>query len=583
MLTLSGVSKRYGYQVVLDDVTWTVPIGARVGLTGPNGAGKSTLLKIVAGSLEPDAGQVAVPRGSRVGYLPQHILGLGGASVLDYALAAFAELHALERRKSDLEHQLATVDPSDGDYESILGRYMAACEEWDHVGRYDLESETETVLRGLGFGDGDMDRDVGELSGGWQMRLALAQLLLKRPDVLLLDEPTNYLDLEARNWLEEFLAAYPGTVVLVAHDRYFLDVAVDRIAEVLHGKVTDYAMNYSRYLIEREARLEQARAAYQNQQEEIERIESFISRFRYQASKAALVQSRVKQLEKIDRLKPPDGHDRVLKIRLPEAPRGGRITIELRGIRKRFGDNEVYGGVDVAVERGARVALVGPNGAGKTTLLEIMAGALEPDDGARIVGHNVKIGYFAQDDAEALKSDRSVLAEMMAVADAETAPHVRGLLGAFLFSGDAVEKRVGVLSGGERSRLVLAKLLLEPANCLLLDEPTNHLDLTAKEVLLDALRGYGGTIVIVAHDRYILDELPTQVIEVGHGRAVRWLGNYEDYLRQKAAAEARAAEAAARGAAQRPSRRGVQALPGGGAARPPAAPGAGGRQRASMK
>jgi len=575
MLTLSGVSKRYGYQVVLDDVTWTVPIGARVGLTGPNGAGKSTLLKIVAGSLEPDAGQVAVPRGSRVGYLPQHILGLGGASVLDYALAAFAELHALERRKSDLEHQLATVDPSDGDYESILGRYMAACEEWDHVGRYDLESETETVLRGLGFGDGDMDRDVGELSGGWQMRLALAQLLLKRPDVLLLDEPTNYLDLEARNWLEEFLAAYPGTVVLVAHDRYFLDVAVDRIAEVLHGKVTDYAMNYSRYLIEREARLEQARAAYQNQQEEIERIESFISRFRYQASKAALVQSRVKQLEKIDRLKPPDGHDRVLKIRLPEAPRGGRITIELRGIRKRFGDNEVYGGVDVAVERGARVALVGPNGAGKTTLLEIMAGALEPDDGARIVGHNVKIGYFAQDDAEALKSDRSVLAEMMAVADAETAPHVRGLLGAFLFSGDAVEKRVGVLSGGERSRLVLAKLLLEPANCLLLDEPTNHLDLTAKEVLLDALRGYGGTIVIVAHDRYILDELPTQVIEVGHGRAVRWLGNYEDYLRQKAAAEARAAEAAARAAAQKTGGRGTP--------RPPAAAGAGGRQRASMK
>ncbi len=541
MLTLSAVSKRYGPQVVLDDVTWTVPVGARVGLTGPNGAGKSTLLKIIAGVVEPDAGQISVPKGTRVGYLPQHVLGLGGISVLDHALAAFADLYALEQRKRDLEHQLATVDPQSESYASLLDRYMAACDEWDHLGRYDLESETEAVLRGLGFGDADMDRDVGELSGGWQMRAALAQLLLRRPDVLLLDEPTNYLDLEARTWLEEFLAAYPGTVVLVAHDRYFLDVAVDRIAEVLHGKVTDYPMTYSRYLVEREMRLEQARAAYQAQQEEIARIESFISRFRYQASKAALVQSRIKQLEKMERLKPPDGHERVLRIRLPEAPRGGRVTLELRGVGKRFGAHEVYGHVDVTIERGARVALVGPNGAGKTTLLKLLAGVLSPDAGERIVGHNVRIGYFAQDHAESLRTDRTVLAEMMAVATAETAPHVRGLLGAFLFSGDAVEKRVGVLSGGERSRLALAKLLLEPVNCLLLDEPTNHLDLTAKEVLLEALRDYGGTIVLVAHDRYILDELPTQIIEVGHGQALRWLGNYEDYLRQKGAAQAAAA------------------------------------------
>jgi len=543
MLTLSAVSKRYGPQVVLDDVTWTVPVGARVGLTGPNGAGKSTLLKIIAGVVEPDAGQISVPKGTRVGYLPQHVLGLGGRSVLDHALAAFADLYALEQRKRDLEHQLATVDPQSESYASLLDRYMAACDDWDHLGRYDLESETETVLRGLGFGDADMDRDVGELSGGWQMRAALAQLLLRRPDVLLLDEPTNYLDLEARTWLEEFLAAYPGTVVLVAHDRYFLDVAVDRIAEVLHGKVTDYPMTYSRYLVERETRLEQARAAYQAQQEEIARIESFISRFRYQASKAALVQSRIKQLEKMERLKPPDGHERVLRIRLPEAPRGGRVTLELRGVHKRFGAHEVYSHVDVSIERGARVALVGPNGAGKTTLLKLLAGVLSPDAGERIVGHNVRIGYFAQDHAESLRADRTVLAEMLAVATAETAPHVRGLLGAFLFSGDAVEKRVGVLSGGERSRLALAKLLLEPVNCLLLDEPTNHLDLTAKEVLLEALRDYGGTIVLVAHDRYILDELPTQIIEVGNGQAVRWLGNYEDYLRQRAAAEAAAAAA----------------------------------------
>jgi ATP-binding cassette subfamily F protein 3 len=542
MLSLAGVSKRYGPQVVLDDVVWSIPDGARVGLAGPNGAGKSTLLKMIAGELEPDSGTIAMPRGARVGYLPQHILGLGGRSVLDHALEAFAELHELERRRRDLEEQLATVDPSADDYQAIMDRYMAVCEEWDLRGRYDLESETETVLRGLGFQDVDMDKDVGTLSGGWQMRAALAQVLLRRPDVLLLDEPTNYLDLEARNWLEEFLASYPGTVLLVAHDRYFLDVAVDRIAEVLHGKVTDYPMNYSRYLEERETRLEQARAAYESQKEEIERIESFISRFRYQASKAALVQSRIKQLEKMERLPPPDGHaERVLRIRLPEAPRGGRITLALHGARKRYGDREVYGGIDLAIERGLKVALVGPNGAGKTTLLKLLAGVLPLDGGTREVGHNVRLGYFAQDHAESLNSERTVLNEMLSVADVDTAPQVRGLLGAFLFSGDAVEKRVGVLSGGERSRLALAKLLLEPSNCLLLDEPTNHLDLAAKEVLLDALLAYGGTVVIVAHDRYILDRLPTQIIEVGHGQAVRYHGNYEDYLRQKAAAEAAAA------------------------------------------
>jgi ATP-binding cassette subfamily F protein 3 len=540
MVSLAGISKRYGSQVVLQDVAWSVPLGARVGLTGPNGAGKSTLLKILAGEIEPDAGTVALPRGARVGYLPQHILGLGGVSVLDHALAAFADLHALEGRRAKLEHQLATVDPESDQYASIMDRYMAVCEEWDHRGRYDIESETETVLHGLGFGDADLDGDVGALSGGWQMRAALAQLLLRRPDVLLLDEPTNYLDLEARTWLEEFLAVYPGTIIMVAHDRYFLDVAVDHIAEVLHGKVTDYPMNYSRYLEERETRLELARAAYEQQKAEIERIEGFISRFRYQASKAALVQSRVKQLERIERLPPPDGHERALKIRLPEAPRGGRITLGLEGARKRYGDNEVYGGIDLAIERGARVALVGPNGAGKTTLLKLLAGVLPLDAGRRTVGHNVRIGYFAQDHAESLDGGRSVLDEVMSVATVETAPHVRGLLGAFLFSGDAVEKRVGVLSGGERSRLALSKLLLEPVNCLLLDEPTNHLDLTAKEILLGALVAYGGSIVIVAHDRYILDRLPTQVIEVGHGHAVRYLGNYEDYLHQKAAAEAAA-------------------------------------------
>ena len=538
MLNVSGISKRYGGQVVLADVTWGVPDGARVGLTGPNGAGKSTLLRIIAGEVEPDAGAVALPRGATVGYLPQHILGVRGVTVRAHALSAFAELHELEARRAAVEHALATVDPASEDYPRVMERYVAVCEEWDHRGRYDTESEAEAVLRGLGFRGDDLGRDCSELSGGWQMRAALAQLLLRRPDILLLDEPTNYLDLEARTWLEDFLTAYPGTVIMVAHDRYFLDVTVDRIAEVLHGRVTDYPMTYSRYLEERERRLELARQAYEEQKAEIERIEAFVHRFRYQASKAALVQSRVKQLEKVERLPPPDGHERVLKIRLPEAPRGGRAVVELAGARKRYGDVHVYDGADVLIERGQRVALVGPNGAGKTTLLKLLAGVLPLDAGSRTLGHNVRLGYFAQDHAEMLDADRTVLEEVMGAASIEAAAHVRGLLGAFLFSGDAVEKRVGVLSGGERSRLALAKLLLAPANCLLLDEPTNHLDLTAKEILLEALLAYAGTLVIVAHDRYLLDRLPTQMIEVGNGHATRYLGNYEDYLATKSRAAA---------------------------------------------
>ena len=546
MLQLAGIAKRYGSQLVLDDVTWTVPDGARVGLTGPNGAGKSTILRIIAGELEPDRGTIALPRGTRVGYLPQHVLGTRGVTVLAQALTAFADLHALAGRRAELEHALATVSPEKPEYAALLERYTAVCEEWDHRGRYDTDAEAEAVLRGLGFRTEDLGRDCGELSGGWQMRVALAQLLLRRPDLLLLDEPTNYLDLEARTWLEEFLAAYPGTLVMVAHDRYFLDVTVNHIAEVLHGRVTDYPMTYTRYLEERVERLELARAAYEQQKSEIERIEAFVHRFRYQASKAALVQSRVKQLEKIERLPPPDGHQRSLKLRLPEAPRSGRAVLELTGAAKAYANVRVYEDAQVLVERGQRIAIVGPNGAGKTTLLRLLAGVLPLDGGERRVGHRVALGYFAQDHAEMLDPEGTVLDEIMGAASVDTVPYVRTLLGAFLFSGDAVEKRVGVLSGGERSRLALAKLLVEPTNCLLLDEPTNHLDLTAKEVLLDALRGYAGTLVLVAHDRYLLDQLPTHVIEVGSGRAERYVGNYEDYLRAKASAAVTAPGAPAR-------------------------------------
>jgi ATP-binding cassette, subfamily F, member 3 len=534
MLSLAAVSKQYGSQVVLRDVDWSVVAGERVGLAGANGAGKSTLLRVVAGLVEPDRGEVCFKKGATVGYLPQEIIGSSGQTVLVSALSAFDEIHALEARCRDLEHRLESADPSADGYAQLMEEYTAAREQWDHRGSYDLESRAEAVLAGLGFREVDFQRDVGEFSGGWQMRVALARLLLQRPDVLLLDEPTNHLDLEARNWLEEFLGTYPGAIVVVAHDRYFLDVTVTRISEVENGRLTDYACNFSRYETQKEERLEQARHAYEVQQEEIERMESFIRKFRYQASKAKLVQSRIKQLEKLERLEVPPGTKK-LHIRLPGAPRSGRIVLELRQARKSYDELVVYEGLDLALERGERVALVGPNGAGKTTLVKLLAGVEPLTAGERRVGHNVELGYFAQDQANVLDPAKNVLGEMMAVAPYDMVPRLRDLLGAFLFGGDAVEKPTSVLSGGERNRLALAKLLLRSVNCLLLDEPTNHLDIHAKDVLLEALENYEGTIVLVSHDRYILDALPQCVIEVGHGHAVRYLGNYEDYLRKKVA------------------------------------------------
>jgi len=536
VLNVSGLSKRYGSQVVLDSVNWFVPKGGRVGLVGPNGAGKSTLLRMIAGQIEPDAGAIVLPKETTVGYLPQEVFGISGRSVLAHALEAFAELRGLEDECRRVEHELAELPADDPRHDAVMERYAELRGEWDARGMYDMEAQAERVLAGLGFRPGDFARDCGEFSGGWQMRLALATLLLRRPDLLLLDEPTNHLDIEARNWLEDFLAAYQGTIIVVAHDRYFLDVVANQISEVSHGTVTDFNTNYSRYLVEREERVARQAQAYREQQEEIERIQSFINRFRYQASKAALVQSRIKQLEKIERLKPPEGY-RAIHFKFPQPPRSGRAVLELRGACKRYGDLEVYRGLDLVIERGRKVALVGPNGAGKSTLIKLLAGAEPLSAGARVVGHNVELGYFAQDQTQVLDPKLTVLQEITRVAPPDLVPQVRGILGAFLFSGDAVEKRTSVLSGGERNRLALAKLLLHPANCLLLDEPTNHLDIYAKEVLLDALLAYEGTLVLVAHDRYILDRLPQEVIEVGQGGAVRYLGNYEDYLRKKEAGD----------------------------------------------
>ena len=535
MLTIANLRKRFGGQTVFEGLNWFVADGARVGLVGANGSGKSTLLRMIAGEVEADDGNIVVPKGCTVGYLAQEVFGAAGRTVLEQALTAFAEIRTIEAECRRIEHALAEMPADDPQHDALMETYTQLRGEWDAHGCYDMEAQAERVLTGLGFRQRDLQRDCAEFSGGWQMRLALATLLLRRPNLLLLDEPTNHLDIEARNWLEEFLHDYPHTVIVVAHDRYFLDVVVQQISEVAHGTITDFQTNYSRYLIEREERLQRQAEAYRLQQEEIERLQAFISRFRYQASKAALVQSRIKQLDKIERLQPPEGF-RSVHFRFPQPPRSGRVVLQLQHAVKRYGEVIVYDGLDLTIERGRKVALVGPNGAGKSTLMKLLAAAEPLTAGERVVGHNVTLGYFAQDQTQVLDPQRTVLEEITRTAPFDLVPQVRHILGAFLFSGEAVNKRTSVLSGGERNRLALAKLLLHPANCLLLDEPTNHLDIHAKEVLLDALLNYEGTLVLVAHDRYILDRLPEEIIEVGAGTAVRYLGNYEDYLSRKAGA-----------------------------------------------
>jgi ATP-binding cassette subfamily F protein 3 len=448
-------------------------------------------------------------------------------------LEACVEVRDCEAAIRDIEGKLANSAPDDATHRTLLGRYGDLQGEFHRLGGFDLEARALAILTGLGFSPHDRGRDTRTYSGGWQMRLALAKLLLRRPTALLLDEPTNHLDLEARNWLEDFLSDYPGTVVVVSHDRYFMDVTVSRILELSRGKMAVYHTAYTRFEKEREARIEAAWGAYKKQREEIGRIEMFISRFRYQASKAALVQSRIKYLERLERLEPPEGRERI-HFRFPQPQRSGRTVLELQEAGKRYGDLEVYRSVDFMLERGVKAALVGPNGAGKSTLLRMLAGVEPLTSGRLKVGHNATLDYFAQDQSREMDDEKTVLETMMSVAPLEMVPRLRTLLGCFLFSGDDVNKRVAVLSGGERNRLALSLMLLRPANVLLLDEPTNHLDLEAKDVLLDALLDYGGTVLFVSHDRHFLNRLAQHVYEVGGGEIHHYPGNYEDHLARQA-------------------------------------------------
>ena len=542
MLALDNVTKSYGARTILDHVNWSMNDDARVGLVGLNGAGKSTLLRLIAEVFQVDSGRIARPQKTRVGYLAQDAPEMGGRTVLTETLSALDREQALDRRRQEVEEILAH-EHSGPTHDSALAELGDILHELERHDFYSAESRATAVLFGLGFKEEDLARDVAEFSGGIRMRIALAKLLLDAPEFMMLDEPTNHLDIEARNWLEDYLESYTGGIILVSHDRYFLDRVTTRTVEVARGKLTEYHGNYSKYLVQREERFQLEMAAYEKQREEIEHIESFISRFRYQASKATLVQSRIKQLEKVERLQPPVGADKPPSITFPQCERSTRRVFELKKIVKRYGHLTVYDGVDLLIERGQKVALVGPNGAGKSTLMKLMAG-IEPLSGGEIVtGDKVVAGYFAQNLAESLNYDNTVFKELSDDAQGMTTPEIRGLLGAMLFSGDDVEKRAGVLSGGERARLALAKVLAQRNNCLLLDEPTNNLDIIAKDTLLEALRRFPGTVILVSHDRHVLNELVTEVIEVGQGHAIRYLGNYDDYLAKKAEMETRAAAA----------------------------------------
>ncbi len=532
MIQLSQAGKRFGPKLLLEGVDWLITPEDRIGLVGPNGSGKTTLLRILAG-LEPlDAGSISAAKGVSAGYLPQEGLTLAGRTVFEECLSVFSDLKAIERELELLSRRMGELDPSGPEYRRAAERYAGLDAQFRQRDGYALEAQVGAVLSGLGFPKPDWTRRLEEFSGGWQARIALAKLLLARPNLLLLDEPTNHLDLDARNWLEDYLQTYPYAFVLVSHDRYFLDVTVRKIVEIWNRRLHFYPGNYSRFLELRRRRREQLEAAARNRQERIQRLETFIARFRYTASRARQVQSRIKELERLEPIElPPEPP--ALHFRFPQPRPSGRVVARARGLAKRYGDRLVFSGADFLIERGDRVALVGVNGAGKSTLIRLLAGLEPPSEGELALGHNVEPDYFAQDQYKALDPHLRLLDDLAALAPGRTQTELRTLLGCFLFSGDDVFKPVGVLSGGERNRYALARLLLRPANFLLLDEPTNHLDLQAKEVLLEALQGYQGSLVFVSHDRYFLDRLATRVFELAGGRLTVYPGNYEDYLRRK--------------------------------------------------
>ena len=518
---------------MFEDISFMIQSRDKVGLTGKNGAGKSTLLKIIARMQEAGKGNVSVPSGYRIGYLPQEMKHATGKTIFEEAKTAFKELISLEEELADLSHLLETrTDYESVEYQNLIERLNDVGQRLSLLGSGTMDGETEKILLGLGFSSSDMNRSMDEFSGGWKMRVELAKILLQMPDAVLLDEPTNHLDIESIQWLESFLADYPGAVILVSHDRAFLDAVTNRTIEITLGKIEDYKASYSKYVELRRERREQQRAAYLNQKKMIDDTEKFIERFRAKASKAVQVQSRIKQLDKVERIEIEEEDNASIHFRFPDAPRSGKVALELKDIKKSFGEKSILKSIDLLVERGDKIAFVGRNGEGKTTLSKIITGVLEAE-GEVVLGHNVSIGYFAQNQAELLDPKSSVLDTLEKVARNVTTLQLRNILGSFLFSGEDVEKKVSVLSGGEKGRLALARLLLEPVNLLILDEPTNHLDMRSKDILKSALKQYNGTMILVSHDREFLDGLCNKVVEFKEGKTKEFPGGIFEFLQSR--------------------------------------------------
>jgi ATP-binding cassette subfamily F protein 3 len=532
MLSLQNAGKRFGPRILLMEANWLIRSREKAALVGANGTGKSTLMKVLAGVEQLDYGEIQQTRGMSIGYLPQEGLRLTGRTIFDECLTVFDEIHAMEREIEQLGGRMSELDHQSAEYESAAERFSLLQERFHALDGYALGAQVGSVLTGLGFSKEDWSRRTDEFSGGWQMRIALAKLLLAKPNLLLLDEPTNHLDLETRNWLEEYLKSYPFGYILISHDRYFLDVTIDRTVEIWNKRLNIYQGNYTKYLRQKEDRRAQLEAAYRNQRDQIEHLEAFINRFRAQATKAKQVQSRIKELEKIERIEIPE-EEPVIHFTFPQPPPSGRTVVEAEGLSKSYGEKHVLSNVRFGIERGDRVALVGVNGAGKSTLIKLLTGVEAPTAGTVKLGHNVVSEYFAQDQYKVLDPEARMLDDISRAALKVPESELRSLLGCFLFSGDDVFKKLGVLSGGERNRYALARILVSPSNFLLLDEPTNHLDMRAKDVLLEAIANFSGTVVFVSHDRYFIDRLATRVLEVENGTVINHEGNYEDYLRRK--------------------------------------------------